>query len=285
MTDFNAARGGGAPVGTARNLDGSRAGAPAFLVESCLLTFGLASVSGEELAKRWYNAGLEKAAICWVQEGKIMAGTMEEYLPFRSSRPRGKFSAARIESALAEKLSGALTASGTMEACRRLGVPCAVSCGIGGFEGTKEEAPCYDLLALRDLPAALVCTSPKDMLDIAATIGWLRGAGVRVLGCGSAFCTGYLFNGAPVALDGEWNGEECAPHTLILRGIAPELRLKDNEILARAVDEGREAERAGKYYHPAVNAALDRMSGGYSAEIQLASIIENARFAARLTCV
>ena len=61
MTDFNAARGGGAPVGTARNLDGSRAGAPAFLVESCLLTFGLASVSGEELAKRWYGAGLEKA--------------------------------------------------------------------------------------------------------------------------------------------------------------------------------------------------------------------------------
>ena len=285
MTDFNAARGGGAPAGTARNLDGSRAGAPAFLVESCLLTFGLASVSGEELAKRWYNAGLEKAAICWVQEGKIMAGTMEEYLPFRSSRPRGKFSAARIESALAEKLSGALTASGTMEACRRLGVLCAVSCGIGGFEGTKEEAPCYDLLALRDLPAALVCTSPKDMLDIAATIGWLRGAGVRVLGCGSAFCTGYLFNGAPVALDGEWNGEECAPHTLILRGIAPELRLKImRSSRAQSTKAGRRNAQE-KYYHPAVNAALDRMSGGYSSEIQLASIIENARFAARLTCV
>ena len=59
-------------------VEGARAGAPAFLVESCLLTFGLASVSGEELAKRWYDAGLEKAAICWVQEGEIMAGTMEE---------------------------------------------------------------------------------------------------------------------------------------------------------------------------------------------------------------
>ena len=265
------------------NFNAARGGAPAFLVETCLLTFGLASVSDGELAERWSAAGLDGALLCWVQEGAIKVGNMEAYISFRAARPRGKFSAGRLGAALAEKLSGALTASGTMEACRRLGAPCAVSCGIGGFRGAEGEAPSPDLLALRDLPATLVCTSPKDMLDIAATIGWLRGAGVRALSCGSAFCTGYLFNGAPVALNGEWNGEKCAPHTLILRGIAPELRLKDNEILARAVAEGEEAERAGKYYHPAVNAALDRMSGGYSSEIQLASIIENARFAAQLT--
>ena len=121
------------------------------------------------------------------------------------------------------------------------------------------------------------------MLDIPATIEWLRNADVRMLGCGSAACTGYVFNGEPVALDGEWNGEKCAPRTLILRGIAPELRLKDRDVLARAVAEGKEAERAGRYYHPTVNAALDRMSGGYSSKIQLDSLISNVRFAAKLT--
>ena len=178
---------------------------------------------------------------------------MEEYLPFRASRPSGKFALDDIDAALAGKLSGALTASGTMEVCRRLGVRCAVSGGIGGIGDVKGEELCPDLPALRDLPVALVCTSPKDMLDIPATIGWLRNAGaVRTLGCGSAVCTGYVFNGEPVALDGEWNGEKCAPRTLILRGIAPELRLKDRGILARAVAEGKEAERAGRYYHPTV---------------------------------
>ena len=89
--------------------------------------------------------------------------------------------------------------------------------------------------------------------------------------------------GSIKALDGEWNGEKCAPRTLILRGIAPELRLKDRDVLARAVAEGKEAERAGRYYHPTVNAALDRMSGGYSSKIQLDSLISNVRFAAKLT--
>ncbi len=256
---------------------------PRFLVETCLLTFGLVSVSEADLAENWRAAGLDAALLCWAAEGEIAVGTMEEYLPFRASRPRGKFSAERLDAALADKLSGALTASGTMEVCRRLGVPCAVSCGIGGIGDVKGEELCPDLPALRDLPVTLVCTSPKDMLDIAATIGWLRDAGVRTLGCGSAECTGYVFNGAPVALDGEWNGEKCAPRTLILRGIAPELRIREREILARAVAEGKAAERAGKYYHPAVNAALDRMSGGYSSRIQLDSLIDNVRFAAELT--
>ena len=256
---------------------------PAFLVESCLLTFGLVSVGEAALAESWRAAGLGEAPICWVRGGEITVGTMDEYLPFRASRPRGKFAADGLDAALASKLSGALTASGTIEACRRLGVPCAVSAGIGGIGDVKGEELCPDLPALRDLPAALVCTSPKDMLDIPATIGWLRGAGVRVLGCGSAVCTGYVFNGEPVALDGEWNGEKCAPHTLILRGIAPELRLKNRDILARAVAEGKAAEQAGRYYHPTVNAALDRMSDGYSSKIQLDSLIDNVRFAAELT--
>ncbi|OUO93285.1 pseudouridine-5'-phosphate glycosidase [Cloacibacillus sp. An23] len=256
---------------------------PGFLVETCLLTFGLASVGEDELAEKWSAAGLGEVRLCWVADGEIKVGTMEEYIPFRASKPCGKFSFDMLDAALSDKLSGALTASGTMAVCARFGVPCAVSAGIGGIGDVKGEELCPDLPALRGLPVTLVCTSPKDMLDIPATIGWLRNEGVRTLGCGSAACTGYVFNGEPVALDGVWNGEKCAPRTLILRPIAPELRLKDREILARAVAEGKEAERAGKYYHPTVNAALDRMSGGYSSDIQLDALIDNARFAAELT--
>ena len=142
---------------------------PAFLVESCLLTFGLVSVSEAALAESWRAAGLDGAPLCWIKDGEITVGTMEEYLPFRASRPSGKFALDDIDAALAGRLSGALTASGTMEVCRRLGVRCSVSGGIGGIGDVKGEELCPDLPALRDLPVALVCTSPKDMLDIPAT--------------------------------------------------------------------------------------------------------------------
>ena len=100
---------------------------PAFLVESCLLTFGLVSAGEAALAESWRAAGLDRAPLCWIKDGEITVGTMEEYLPFRASRPSGKFALYDIDAALAGRLSGALTASGTMEVCRRLGVRCAVS--------------------------------------------------------------------------------------------------------------------------------------------------------------
>ena len=35
-------------------------------------------------------------------------------------------------------------------------------------------------------------------------------------------------------------------------------------------------------FHPAANAALDRLSGGYSSRLQLLSLLDNISFAARL---
>ena len=46
---------------------------------------------------------------------------------------------------------------------------------------------------------------------------------------------------------------------------------------------GKEAEARGGYYHPAANAAYDRLSGGRSSYIQMQSLITNARLAQKLT--
>ena len=60
-----------------------------------------------------------------------------------------------------EGISGALTASGTMAVCRERHIPLAVTCGMGGIGDIKGEELCPDLPALRDIPVALISTSPS----------------------------------------------------------------------------------------------------------------------------
>ncbi|MCR5335955.1 MAG: pseudouridine-5'-phosphate glycosidase [Synergistes sp.] len=266
----------------ADDLSGRSSRAAGFLTESCLLAFSLPSIDDEELAREWERAGAADAQICWVENGKIIAGTMERFIRFRASAPRYKFSSDSFERALKEGMSGALTASAAMEACRRLSVPCAVSCGIGGIYGTSDGEKCCDLTMIRDSGVVLVCTSPKDMLDAEKSVAWLRRNGVAVLGCGSDLCTGFVFSGSPVQLSGAWQGGAVEAPAVILRGIADEMRIKDEEILKKAVCEAKEAELRGGYFHPAANSALDRLTDGYSSRLQLYSLLDNIRFAAEL---
>ena len=254
---------------------------PGWLIETCLLTFGLVSITNEDMARAWDLDGSHLLA--WVEQGEVRTGTLEEYLPFRAGKPRGKFHRDNLDAALAQGLSGALTASGTMEVCRRLGIPLAVSCGIGGIGEVRGEELCQDLPALRDLPVTLVCAGPKDMLDRAATFRWLREQGVPTAGVEEAEHTGYLFRGAAVPLDGVLDPAARPLPKLIVQSLPEAERLADPAMLDQAVAEAKAAEARGQYFHPAANAALDRLSGGHSSRIQLRGLLENARLAARLS--
>lgn len=254
-----------------------------FLIETALLTHGLVSVSDDELRQRWPQ---DLDCLVWVDQGQIVTGSLEQYLPLRRQMAQQeRVTDQMLPQLLAQKGSGALTASGTMEACRRLGLPLAVTCGMGGIGEVENEMLCPDLPALRDLPVALVATSPKDMLDIPATISWLQQADVLVLGVGTDRCTGYLFDSADVALSGRFMGG-CLPRTkrlLLLQPIEKTARVQDLSLLQAGKEAGRQAEQAGREYHPAANAAFDRLTGGHSSQIQLQSLIANARLAQTLT--
>ncbi len=146
-----------------------------FLVESALFTHGLVSLSNKTLLDSWPE---ELDNIVWVDAGKVIVGSMEEYLSFRDRAAQlCRISCDTLELSLASGISGALTASGTMAVCQRMGLSLAVTCGMGGIGDIRGEALCPDLPALRDIPVALLSTSPKDMLDIPATICWLDGRG------------------------------------------------------------------------------------------------------------
>ncbi|MEA4920115.1 MAG: pseudouridine-5'-phosphate glycosidase [Clostridiaceae bacterium] len=254
---------------------------PGFLMETALLTHGVSSVTQEDMLSAWEGRDYHLA---WVDNGFVRIGGMNEYLPFRLRAGEvGRIDCYTLEKAERDGFSGALTASGTMEVCKRMGIPLAVTCGMGGIGDIKGEELCPDLPALRDIPVTLLCTSPKDMLDRPATFSWLKSAGVAVLCMERDVSTGYIFTGCEIALDGAIKETLPIGKMLILNEIPQELRLSDITILQRAVEEGHKAEAEGKYFHPAVNGEIDRLSRGYSSRLQFEWFIKNGDLAAELT--
>ena len=114
-----------------------------YLVESALLTHGLKSVSNETIKKEWQDPGKK---ITWIDHGEIRIGDIDEFLEFRSrAAAYPRIDCDLLEKALVEKQSGALTASGTMAVCVKMGIPVAITCGMGGIGDIKGEELCPDL--------------------------------------------------------------------------------------------------------------------------------------------
>lgn len=253
-----------------------------YLVETALLTHGLRSVSNEEIKKTWT---LEDENIVWISEGNIQMGNIDAYLEFRKkAESLIRIDGEILEHALQEGISGALTASGTMRVCEKMNVPIAVTCGMGGIGDIKGEELCPDLPVLTTFQGTLISAGPKDMLDRAATVDWLTNRGVKVVGAWREICTGYVFRGDEVKLQGVYQKEQqdLKRPTLIINEIPEEKRVLDRTILEAAIREGKCAEKEGRYYHPAANGKIDELTGGYSSYIQLECLLENAKLAAEI---
>ena len=251
-----------------------------YLIESALLTHGLKSVTNEALSAAWT---LKDAPIAWVDAGRICIDTMEAFLAFRT-RSAGliRIDCHTLDQALAGGLSGALTASGTMAVCQKFAIPLAVTCGMGGIGNIKNEKLCPDLPALATLPVMLISTGPKDMLDRQATFRWLADHGVTIVGNTGTISSGYIFRDDPIQLDGPLCPATAHPPLLIINEIPEEKRVQDKAILETAIAAGKQAEREGRYFHPAVNGKIDDLTGGYSSRVQLLSLLGNAKLAKNL---
>ena len=254
-----------------------------FLVETCLLTHGLRSVTDDMLLEHWPK---ELDCIVWVDQGKVQIGSMEDYIPFRRRAYEiGRIDCHTFADAVRNGVSGALTASGTMRVCQELGIPLAVTCGMGGLCDIIGEELCPDLPALEQIPVSLISAGPKDMLDVSGTIGWLQEHGVQVLGADCDRYTGYIFRSTDVPLSGKLSAAlpQPAGKMLIINPIPEADRIQDLTLLQKGIDAGKEAEKLGGMYHPAANAAYDKLSNGWSSVIQMHGLIANAKLAEQLT--
>lgn len=251
-----------------------------YLIETALLTHGLASVSNEDIIAQWPFA---EANLAYLENGTVKTGTIQDYLKLREHPEQiARIDCTSLESAKTQGLSGAFTASATMAVCHELGIPVAVTAGMGGIGDVDGEELCPDLPALAQIPVVLVSTGPKDMLDRAATLSWLASHGVAVRGYNTVSCTGYVFQGEALSLRPFEKSGHAAPPLLLINEIPVSDRISDSGILSEAVQAGHQAAAEGKAYHPAANRLIDQRTDGYSSRIQLASLIQNARAAGSL---
>ncbi|CAK7086864.1 pseudouridine-5'-phosphate glycosidase [Tissierella sp.] len=252
-----------------------------FLVETALLTHGLKSIDNETLVELW---PWEHKCIAWVDKGEVVIGNIKEFIGFRNRAEE----LIRIDKDIFIEscnngISGALTASGTMMAAKEKGIHIAVTAGIGGIGDIVGEELCADLPAIATMDVTLIATSPKDVIDIEGTIKWLLEHNVSIWGKDTDTIYGFMLTGKPIKITGKYNGQPLKGRTLLLNPIPHEMRLKDLTIIEKAKNAGKEAEEIGKYYHPAANAMIDRLSFGKSSELQLKSLIENSIWANELT--
>ena len=138
---------------------------------------------------------------------------------------------------------------------------------------------CNDLRALMQSKVSMLATSFKDMFDFLYSVEQAEKSGVRVCVSDETLPGGYVF--LPQEASGTRLPEvkTATPHMLCLNPIPAEKRIQDRGILEEAVIYGKKQEKQGRYFHPAVNAKIDELTGGRSSEIQLESLIANAHFA------
>jgi len=254
-----------------------------YLVETALLGHGLNSIEDSLILSLWPK----DANLVWIQEGKITIGNIDEFLFVKNEKNNWeRLNGKEVSENKFQGKNAFLTASGTMEVAKLNNCQMVVTAGLGGIGDIKGQKMSYDLIALSNMEITLIATSPKDMLDIQGTINWLNENKVNIYGFNTNICDGYIFVLKPIEIGQkiiENNFEKISKGSnLVLNPISREKRFKNIEVLKNAICAGKDAEKNGEYYHPAVNAYIDIESKGLSSIIQLESLISNIEIAKKL---
>ena len=262
-----------------------------YLVESALLTHGIASISDRRLAEMWEGDW----PVAWMDGGRPVTGGIEEFIEFRR-RADGlkRINYFNYDRAAAGGSSGPLTASGTMRAAELLasegvdsGRVCVVTCGIGGLRQGEPYDASNDISALKASSISMIAAAFKDMFDADYSINMAEKQGIKVRRLSDCWHRGYIFrekDSEDIRTAGIIPHYESSffPGTLYLNPAPQQDLVADRSILSEAVNYGKTQAEAGLAFHPAVNRKIDELTGGYSSLLQLKALIENIRKAEQL---
>lgn len=250
-----------------------------FLVETAFLTHGVSDLSETTILEILQ----EPAVFTWLSQGEVMLGGLKEFLAFKAGHAiEYRIDCSNFRQACQKKLTGALTASGTMMVCEKMQRPFAVSAGIGGISEIAAEKICPDLEKIANSRVTLVATSFKDMMDRPKTFKWLKKHGITVYNRTTDFSSGFMFQAEKIPVKIFESAAKMNQPCLILNEILPTKRISDSQFLKEMITAGKQAEKQGDYYHPAANNKLAQLTNNQSTYLQLKSLQDNIRWAYHL---
>lgn len=276
-------------------------GAAVVALESSLIAHGLPAPVNVETAlameQEVRDAGALPATI-GVIDGEIRIGLTVEEIQKLGDGGSAKLAVRDLPNACTTGIDGGVTVSATVRAAAAAGITVMATGGIGGVHrGSSTADVSADLWEMTGTPIAIVCSGPKAILDVPATIEWLESHSVPIYGYKTdtlpAFYTAKSEINVP-EMSGVDQLAEVIKMTFGALGmrssvlIAVPVPQSDDVDLSAQIEEAiRQADAeaiTGKQMTPWILAKIAELSNGRSVASNVALLKNNARIAARLAC-
>jgi pseudouridylate synthase len=239
------------------------------------------------------RAGGSVPATVGVLDGAVVVGLDEAELARFDASAR-KAGPRDLAAAAVQRATAATTVGGTLAACRVAGIRFLATGGLGGVHRGWPDPPdvSADLEALARVPALVVSSGVKSLLDVPATAELLETLGVPVLGWRTASLPLFYAagGGPPVSARVEGTGEAAriaeAHWRLggggLLLGRPPDESLEVEPLIEQSLAEAAAAGVRGGAVTPFVLARLHAASGGRTQRANRELIEGNARLAGEI---
>jgi pseudouridine-5'-phosphate glycosidase len=277
---------------------------PVVALETSVVAQGLPHPKSLEAAASCERAIRECGAVpatIGVLEGEIWIGLTEDQLRSLAEHPAcAKIGSRDLAPILARRGTGGTTVSATCEVAAYAGIRVFATGGIGGVHRSTlgQWDVSQDLWAISKSPIGVVCAGAKSVLDVPKTLEALEALGVPVVGVGTSEFPSFYSRGSGLHLDHRVDDVDLAARMMQARidqlgqgGLVFAVPLPEQDALPAAEIEA-EIEAAvmlanrnaiqGKELTPFLLAEIARRTDGKSLAANLALLVNNARFAARL---
>jgi pseudouridine-5'-phosphate glycosidase len=292
-----------------------RAGRPVVALESTLISHGLPHPRNLEVARAAEAAVGESGSVpatVAIRDGRVLVGLDDPSLEALAVAPEGSVRKAARPS-LAAALAGGgwagTTVSATMIAAHAAGIRVFATGGIGGVhrgalggpEGADGKATfdiSSDLEELARTSMAVICSGPKAILDVPATLEYLETRGVPVVAVGQVEMPGFYARSlgvpAPASVqDVAAAAELVETHLGLGTGGAVLVCVPVPEAdalpagaarvaIERALAEAAAARIEGAAVTPWLLARIAELTEGLAVRANMSLIVNNARVAGRL---
>jgi len=288
------------PVDVAPEVAGAlAAGRPVVALETSIVAQGLPEPHNLEAALACEAAVREAGAVpatVAVLDGRLRVGLDRaglERLAGAGPEVR-KLSSRDLGAAVAAGATGATTVAGTVRAAALAGIRFMATGGIGGVHRGHTDDVSADLFELGRSPVAVVCSGPKMVLDVPATLERLESLCVPVLGYGCDECPAFYTARGGWTVSARVDGPReaaaaCAASWaagmagLVIAVPPPEELPGAEGLVEQALVEV--AGVTGPAATPALLSRIRDLSGGRSVRVNVRLVVENAAVAASVAAV
>jgi pseudouridylate synthase len=271
-------------------------GDPVVALESTVLTHGVPRPDNLALAERLEAAVAAAGAVpatVGVIGGVLTVGLSRDELARLASGPAEKATLWNLAGLLAEGADAGTTVAATLRAATLTGIRVFATGGLGGVHAQPFDESA-DLAALSQSPVITVCSGPKSVLDVPATLERLETAGVPVVGWRSDRLAGFLtpLTELPLPLRAD-SAQEVARIEARHRALAASTAVVVSNPVAAGLErsrlaahletaqrDAREAGVRGKDVTPFLLERLAELSEGASVEVNMRVLEANAALAA-----